>query len=270
MQYARLSATVLVVLIVLLAGCSGGGTGTDGTPTVATTAAGEATGDSTQPAAEDTAFDATDASQQLRDAGSFTTTWSYSVTDVDGATTSVTDTYRVNLDANRSIELFATDGPEADSETTTFIADGTGYTRVEAGGQTLYQTNDQPPAVFESATGRASSLFTFVESDIQYVGTETYDGVTVDRYEYSDASAWSEYNENVSIAMFSSDTEVTVTSFSVVVLVDEDGVGRLTTWTLAGEAADGTPVSAEWSYSLTDIGSTTVEDPDWLADAQAQ
>jgi len=69
---------------------------------------------------------------------------------------------------------------------------------------------------------------------------------------------------------FDSDENVTVTDFEIATLVDNDGIARLTTWTLTGESESGETVSIEWRYSLTDIGSTTVEDPDWLAAAQQQ
>lgn len=270
MQYARIS-TILVVLTVVLAGCSGGGV-TDGsgnsapeTATPTETAAG--TGGSVTGAET---LSVADADARLREAGSFTTEWSYTVTEADGSVVSITDRYAVDLNANRSIQRFSTQGPDARVDFEIFVADGTSYTRYGDGEQTFYQVSEQPPNVFDSATGRASSFYGDAEEDAQFVGTETYDGVTVSRYEYSDADAWSTYNQETTSSLFETDEAVTVTDFTVAVLVDSNNVGRLTTWTLTGETESGQTVSVDWRYSLTDIGSTTVEEPDWLADAKAQ
>ncbi|MDS0260648.1 hypothetical protein NDI56_14675 [Haloarcula sp. S1CR25-12] len=265
MKYVRLS-TLLVVLTVALAGCSGGGV-TDGSEngTEAATGSPSSSGDS----ASSDGLSLTEADERLRDAGSFTTEWSYSVTEADGTTASITDTYRVDLDANRSVELFSTTGPDSTVEIETFVADGTVYSRYGGGQEPFYNVNDQAPDVFDSATGRASSFYGSLESDAQFVGTETFDGVTVSRYEYDDTAAWQTYNGATGSSMFGSDN-VTVTDFTVSVLVDENDVARLTMWTFSGRTDAGQSVSAEWRYSLTDIGSTTVSDPSWLAEAQAQ
>ena len=273
MQYARIS-TVLVVLTVVLAGCSGGGltdggdsgansadtpgtdaSATDGATVGTATAGGPPTGES---------LSLTDADTRLREAGSFATEWSYTVTEADGTTSSLTQRYRVDLEENRSLQRFQTTGPDSSLDVDTFVADGTSYTRYGDGDQVQYVSSDQPASVFETATGRASGFTADLESDASFVGTETYDGVTVSRYEYDNTAEWQDYGGS----LFGSEN-VSVTEFTVAVLVDRDGVARLTMWTLSGEADDGTPVSAAWRYSVTDIGSTTVEDPDWLADAQA-
>jgi len=273
MQTIRIS-TVLVVLTVLLAGCSGGGV-TDGAPSTDST---ETDADDTEANADDTETDASAtgsddlslsaADENLRAAGSFTTQWSYTVQDVDGSTIRFNNTYEVDLDAERSREVYATSGPEAATDYEIFVADGASYTRYGSGADAFYQTSDQAPSVFDSATGRAAGFYNYLEEDAEFVGTETYDGVTVSRYDYSDADAWQTYNQGATSTMFGGDEEVTITDFSISVLVDGNGVARLTTWTLTGETADGDPASVEWSYSITDIGSTSVEDPAWLDEAQ--
>jgi len=269
MNYARLS-TVLVVLTIVLAGCSGGGVGADGTETTAT-------GDSTESGAPDSddgsatgaeQLSVTEADERLRNAGSFTSQWTYSVTESDGTTAAINNTYQVDVESNRSLELLATTGADGQFDIETFIANDTSYSRYGDGADVFYQVNDQQSTVFDSATGRATSFHNALEEDADFVGTETFDGVTVSRYEHTDTSSWQAYGGGM--AMFGSDTNATVTDFTVVVLVDSDGISRLTTWTLSGEAEDGSPVSAEWCFALTGIGSTTVEDPDWLDEAVAQ
>ena len=264
MKYVRLS-TVLVVLTVLFAGCSGGGvTDTEATP------AGTTTGATTGGTTASGGLALTDADTRLRDAGSFTTAWSYSVTAADGTTSSLTQSYHIDSNANRSLQRLETTGSDSGLDIETFVADGTSYSRYGDGDQVQYVSSDQPAGVFETATGYASGYSTGLESDASFVGTETFDGVTVSRYEYDNTDAWSTYNQGTLDSTFETDETVTVTDFTVAVLVDSDNVARLTTWTLTGETESGQTVSVDWRYSVTDVGSTTVEDPDWLADAQAQ
>lgn len=278
MKYPRI-ATILVVATVVLAGCSSGGVTDSGdtdansaatpgsdtprpagpTPT-ATTAGGPPTG------AE---LSLTDADARLRAAGSFATEWSYSVTEADGTTSSLTQSYRVDLEANRSLQRFETTGSDSGFDFETFVADGTSYSRFGEGDQVQYVSNDQPVSVFETATGYAAGFSSGLESDASFVGTETYDGDTVSRYEYDNTDAWSMYNQGTLDSTFETDETVTITDFTVAVLVDSDNVARLTTWTLTGETESGQTVSVDWRYSVTGVGSTTVEDPNWLADAQA-
>ena len=259
MQTIRIS-TVLVVLTVLLAGCSGGGV-TDGTSSTDGTATdGSATGTGSD-------LSLNEADERLRTAGSFTTQWSYTVQQADGTTTQFNNTYEVDLDANRSREVYSTSGPDAQTDYEIFVSEGTSYTRYGSGDDAFYQSGDAPSSVFDSATGRAAGFYNNLEDDATFEGTETYDGVTVSRYDYTDTDAWGTYNQAITGATFDTDEEVTVTDFSITVLVDDDGIARLTTWTFVGETASGDQVSIEWSYSITDIGSTTVEDPDWLDEA---
>ena len=52
-------------------------------------------------------------------------------------------------------------------------------------------------------------------------------------------------------------------------LVDADGLPRYESWSFEGETDDGETITGEWEYTLTKVGSTTVDDPEWLAAAQA-
>jgi hypothetical protein len=97
------------------------------------------------------------------------------------------------------------------------------------------------------------------------VGTERFDGVTVDRYEYTDRTLWRQYGATT----FGTEENVTVTEFTVFVLVDEEGLARSTGWTLVGETDAGETVTGDWRFDLTGVGSTTVADPDWLDEARA-
>nr|WP_254273434.1 hypothetical protein [Halomicroarcula marina] len=272
-----------MALTVILAGCGGvasdGGDGaSDGGSDGASDGAGDGAGDGSDGsdggdggdggdgAADDSeGFDVADSDRLLREAGSFTAEWTFTTTDAEGVTNSVTDSYRVDLDANRSRETFTMSGPEAQTDFETFYADGTTYTRYGDGEQVFYQVVPQEAELFESALARGAFGYDSVD-EARFVGTETFDGVSVDRYEYSDPAVWRQYGAGA----FGTEENVTITEFRVVVLVDEDGLARMTSWTLSGETETGQPVSADWRYTLTGIGSTSVEDPDWLAEAEAQ
>jgi len=247
--------TVLVLSLVAFAGCVGGEPAADDGTDVAD-------GGAAPVDRSDLSVEATD--RLLRDAGSFTATWSYSTTEA-GETTTITNAYQVDLQANRSIETFTMSGPDARTDFETFVADGSAYTRYETDGEAFYQVRPQDDTSFQSAVDRGTLSYESVD-DARLVGTETFDGVTVDRYEYSDLSTW----RQIGAGAFGSGENVTVTDFTVVILVDADGLARQTAWTLTGETDDGETVSIEWRYEVTDVGSTAVPDPDWLDEARAQ
>ncbi|MFC6975449.1 hypothetical protein ACFQL1_13585 [Halomicroarcula sp. GCM10025709] len=277
--------TLLVVLTVVVAGCGGmgvgdgasngdGASGSDGGASDGSSsdgASGSDGGSSADGAAGDGAaattdeFAVGDADRLLRDAGSFTAEWSFAVTESDGNTSTVTNTYRVNLAENRSYEAFETAGTDGAVAYESFYADDMTYTKYGDDTESFYQVAPQQTTVFDNARNRALYDYDDFE-DAQFVGTEQFDGVTVERYEYSDPTVWRNYGAGA----FGSDENVTINDFTVVVLVDEDGLARSTEWTVRGVTDTGEPVSAAWSYTLTDVGSTTVADPDWLDDAKAQ
>lgn len=265
MKSIRLS-TVLVVLTVALAGCAGGGVGGDApasgddTPTAVSTGGDDSSN----------SLSVAEVDERLREAGSFTTRWDYTITQADGTTLRFNQSYRVDLEANRSVERYSTTDADGATSFEVFVDDDTSYTRYGSGENVFYQISDQPQPVFDDATNRASTFDTYLEDDARFVGTESFDGDTVSRYEYTDADAWRTYNQGLASATFDTEEEVTITDFSITVLVDENNIGRLTTWTLTGETESGETVTAEWSYSLTEIGSTSVDDPDWLDEARAQ
>jgi len=267
-------ATLLVVLTVVLAGCFGGGvtdSGDDDAPD-----SDDSTGTTTDSASAGTAagtgdLSLSEAETNLQNGRSFTTEWSYNLTTVEGITSTFSDRYQVDLTTNRSLEQYtAATGSQVRTDYQRFVADGVRYTRYSSDGQAYYTSTDEVPSVFDSATGRASSSYTYLEEDAQFVGQERFDGETVSRYEYTDREAWETYNQGVAAGTFGTDENVTITDFAITTLVDGDGLARLTTWTLAGETESGQAVSAEWRYSVTDIGSTDVDDPAWLDEARTQ
>jgi hypothetical protein len=254
MTRTRLLSIALAVLLVL-AGCTGADVPSDATP------ASGGSGDS----GPDDEFDVADPETVLREAGSFTSTWTFTITDADGETTTMSNSYAVDVAGNRTSEVLSMEGESATSYER-FVADGTSYTRFGEGEEVFYQvtpfTGD--PIGFALARGAAFAYDDL--SDAELVGTETFDGVSVTRYEYRDPLLWRQYGTSA----FAGEENVTVTDFVLVSLVDEDELARSTGWTLIGETETGEEVRAEWRFELTDVGSTTVPDPDWLPEAESR
>jgi hypothetical protein len=108
------------------------------------------------------------------------------------------------------------------------------------------------------------------DENLAFEGSETFDGVAVERYELSEADSQLIQAGSAASAGAAGSGNMEITDFQYVVLVDEDGLSRFESWSFSGRTADGQVVTGEWEYSLTKVGSTTVEDPDWLAEAEAQ
>jgi hypothetical protein len=270
-MYSNRTPILLVAVLVVLAGCAGGaGPDTDepssGTGDESAAGAGEGssggTGDESADADE---VELSDPERHLRDAGSFTVTWSYDGVGANGVETAVSREFHADLNAGRSRTVTSSGESGAVEQ---FVAEGVTYTRTGAGDAATYAAYDGATDVTATAVALSQARAYSANDGLEFVGSETFDGVAVDRYELSAA------NEALilagSAAAAESADEIEVTSFEYVVLVDEDGLSRHESWRFTGQTADGDEVRGSWEYSLTALGSTTVDDPDWLADAQAQ
>jgi hypothetical protein len=198
-------------------------------------------------------------------------TWRYVGVDASGVETAVTREFYADLRAERSYTLTSSmqDGEEDSGSSEQFVVDGVTYLRTGSGDEATYVSYEGTTDVVATALALSQARAYGASDDVAFRGTETFDGVAVDRYELSEA------NEALILAgsaAANTDTsqDVQLTEFSYVVLVDEDGISRYESWSFAGQTSDGDTVSGEWEYSLTGVGSTTVDDPDWLAEAQAQ
>ena len=257
------SISILVVLLVVLAGCLGGGSdappagggGSDGGDGGVNDGGSEDSGDD---------LDVVDSEAALREAGSFTTAWTFTMVDAEGNETTMSNRFAVDLVANRTSEILSVTG-ETGVSYERFTADGQSYTRYGDGEQTFYQVTPVQDDPVASALSRGAAVSYDDFEDARRVGTETFDGVTVDRYEYTDRTLWRQYGAGT----FGTERNVTVQDFTVVTLVDGDGLARSTGWTVVGETDAGETVTAEWRFDLTGLGSTAVADPDWLAEAQS-
>jgi hypothetical protein len=265
-MYAHRLAIGLVALLTLTAGCLGGVPDFPGD--VPTPPTDRVVGDGTVARAGDDATtpSLSDPERVLREAGSFTATWRYTSTDDAGTRGEMRYDYRVDLAGGRShvVYTLGQEGEEAPGAWETFTVDNRTYSRFGTGDEAFYQVAEGGVEVVADATGHAAAYETGDLSEMTARGTETFDGVTVHRYELTDVDEWF---VGASLAGMSGAAEVT--DFRYVVLVDGDGLSRYESWSFAGVTEEGESVSAEWEYSLTGVGTTAVDDPEWLADAEA-
>lgn len=274
-MFARKLPIVAVALLLVLAGCTGGGGGgaapatdTDA-PTDAPSDAGVDSETGGDTSGERGSLDLTEPEVALRDAGSFTATWRFSGVDEDGVEGAVAYTYRADLDGERAhVSWTAEEGGESTTGVfETFTADGTTFTRITSDDSAFYQAQPQEEFdVLAQSLGRTTIYDTDVDG-LTRVGTETFDGVRVTRYELSEADAmlWAGLGTTGTEPDDLAEFEVDYT-----VLVDGDGLARYESWSFTGTTNDGVTTSGSWAYELTDVGTTAVPDPDWLADAKAQ
>jgi len=197
----------------------------------------------------------------LHAAGSYTSVWSTKMTEGGVVVGEQAYTNAVDYVGERSLfGMRVSDDGTVRTDYESYFADGTSYTRYGSGEDATYVTGDgefAPDDTLFSPTLHAS------ETDLSgytRVGTETFDGVEVTRYEASQLTDW--YGNGY-------DDEVEWTEFTYVVLVDGDGLVRSEGWSATGVDAEDVAHTIEYSYSLTAIGSTAIDEPDWLAEAES-
>jgi len=264
-MYSDRIRLLIVVSLVVLAGCAGGG---DVGPAAEGGDAGS-TGDggSGPDGADGDEFDLGDPERLLRDAGSFTVTWSYAGVDASGAETEFTREFYADLESERSYSrtVSATDGQADGGGFEQFVADGVTHTRFGSDDDAVVTSQEGSAEVLGTAIALSQARAYGADDGLAFAGTETFDGVTVERYELSATDE--ALIRAGSIAAQDQPGALQVTNFEYVVLVDEDGLSRHESWTFSGRTADESEVSGSWEYSLTGVGSTTVDDPDWLEGA---
>lgn len=199
--------------------------------------------------------------EALRQAGNFTSTWTWEVSDPQpGGAEKMVYTSLVNLDDERAYTKLDFSG---DNETTMEIY----QTSDKRYNRATDQDGENPTTwVEEREFDPKEFLFTYGYSyDTSELetwsdeGTETYDGVTVRRYVYEDDQPY--------VAGQGGHDMTEVTKVTFVMLVDENGIPRYQSHRVEGTDDEGNDVWYEWDYSITDVGSTTVEEPDWIDEA---
>jgi hypothetical protein len=103
-----------------------------------------------------------------------------------------------------------------------------------------------------------------INATFQREGVETFRGVPVMRYEATGVDALSETR------LWDEDASEQYEAFSATLLLDEDGVVRHFEYELVFAEVESGPQRIGVSYTLTDVGSTEVERPAWVANATAE
>lgn len=258
---------VLVSLLVVFAGCSAIGIddAVDEVPTTTPDAdLGSEPADGSSETADSGGVELVEnRTAVLRAAGSYTSVWQMESSSDGEVVGSTTYTHAVDYDNERSsFGMLMRNEDEVTNDYETFQAEGVSYVRYGTGEDATYQMNEAPFAP-ENTLFPVQSYVTDADdlSEFAAAGTETYDGVSVTRYERTDRPAW--------VATQGADDEFRWTEFTYTVLVDENGLVRSEGWGGEGVDEDGVTQTMQFSYSLTDVGSTVVEEPDWTANARA-
>ncbi len=140
---------------------------------------------------------------------------------------------------------------------------GNAYIRQSAGDNASYQRFDGDEA--DTTTYRDPGIAGYLDGlNFSDAGTETVDGVTVDRYEVTDPSQVNASAHDPEIL-----TAEGIETISVTVAVDRDGVVRSFEYHVTGENANGDPLGYHLSLQYSDVGSTTVSEPAWLSEARS-
>lgn len=276
----RQSLLVLAVAVMLvLAGCSGSG-GSDPEATTGETPGATAT-PTDQP--ESTISDPTELSGVSEDGVNATALFvNHARTLANESGYATSDTYRIaergsdnesvtrkqlRSSATQQRSLYSIDRRSSVGEQTratnrtTYwtVEDGsaTVYSRFESAGSVSYEADDDPYRNFttfyrqSSVYDQTTLLFNF---DLSYDGTVDRDGRTLFRFTADSFVEGSSFSGNA-------------TDPSATVLVDGDGIVRSAEWTV-DVTQDERSATITYSYQVDAVGDTTVEEPDWLDEAQ--
>jgi len=295
----RALLVVAVVAMAALAGCGLGGDGAATTTTApeettATTTAEETTTEATteETTTEETTTETTtrdgggntgdlpsDAgerhSRALRNAGSFTVDQDLSYANDTTSFLSSDITSELDLDAERgyqngsfgfggfaSVQSTYTDGDR------TWQRQNSSFGGVQySAGTAPYGPSEPTPVNFTSVIGEAVNTTTG-NVTFSRTGTTTVDGVDATVYEADGDQLIEELGFNASGGSFFSNA--TVEGASATVGVDGDGIIRLTTFEVVLDSEQAGEVIISFEQRVSDVGATSVEEPDWLDEAKEQ
>ena len=199
-MFTNRALVVVVALLLLSAGCLGGGGGASDAADGASGGAdggdgaasqsGDADGDDGASSSDE--LELTDAEQTLRDAGSFTAAWTYRGVDERGVESEVRHEFYVDLDGERSLTALSStrDGQSDGGSMQQFFAGGVTYVQSgPADSPTYFSYEQQTSDPLASALGFSQARVYGNDDDLSFAGSETFDGVSVERYELSEASS---------------------------------------------------------------------------------
>ena len=177
-----------MVVLLLTAGCLGGG----GDSSEGASDVGGGEGSSGADDADSDDLELSDPEQVLRDARSFTVVWTYSGVDQQGTETEVRREFYADLEAERSLTVTSSmrDGESDAGSMQQFFADGVTYTRTGPDASPSYVSYEQDSAdVVATAIALSQARAYGADEDLSFAGQETFDGVSVERYELSRADS---------------------------------------------------------------------------------
>jgi len=268
----RRSGTLLVVLLVAMAGCVGSFDAIPGAGDGGDSGSGDGEGDSGGGDGDSTDGDSTsDGSSDvvanrtavLVDAGSYTSTWRLTATEGGTVTSETAYTSGVDYVNERShFQSSQTSGGETASGWEVYSAGDVTYNRYGEGEAASYVVGEgtftgTTPFDAGSYVARGGDL-----AEFERAGTETFDGVGVTRYVLTERPSW------IAAQQLAED-DVRWTEFTFEVLVDDDNLVRAERWTSTG-TQDGVTHTIEFSYEITGVGATTVDEPAWVGTAREQ
>jgi hypothetical protein len=245
----------MVALLIGLAGCNTGGTG--GAPEPMDDLDGAELNNATSAA--------------VQDAGSYTSTTDseFVANGSEGETRSTaTSTTKVDFENERGIRTAtqSISGPtlEQSSERAVYTDGDTSYRRQNSSQGVTYDTQEGEPSGFGdirpvNVTG-FNQNFTFLTDAFEFEpnGTATIDGTETRRYDSTNLT------DN---SAFAGSGDATVQSASSTVYLGPDNAVRQITLEYALES-DGQTSETSVTLNITDLGSTTVEEPDWISEAR--
>lgn len=262
-MHRRTAAIVVLVAALLVAGCAGA---TDGGPGGTDRAADSAGSGGATPTPGPPVYDlpldgdtvSTAHDEALQAAGSFTVDTNVTVVDgSSGEAFAVVATAAVDLE--RGTTLLRGTAGALEGQTTYVGPNGTAYQRVETdAGEVQYrQLADAPDAsgYFELP------VETLVEeANFTYAGRDRVAGTPVSVYEVTDL------DEAVAPGQVAEVPDAGVNAFEVRLAISDDGLIRQFDYHVEVEI-DGTTRTIAMSFVFRDVGTTTVEPPDWLDEA---
>ncbi|WP_135821170.1 DUF7537 family lipoprotein [Halostella litorea] len=245
-------ATLLVAMLVLTAGCSAGGllgggdgngNGDSGSIEPYTDSGDELTGEMVNESH----------TSAIQSAGSYTLESNVSLT---GADSSLVQNAHGQVDLENDRQYAVQFASLFGNRTTyRYTADNTTYQRiVPEDGETQYQTSEGGQIANPSINTDNVDAFEWEQQ-----GTETHEGVGVTRYEATGVANYT--------ALPTSPAEENVSDVSATLLVSEDGVMHEYRVDYTQEGS-GSTQEISLRYAVTDVGSTTVEEPGWLDEAR--
>lgn len=141
--------------------------------------------------------------------------------------------------------------------------DGVTYEKSSIVDTDLYNSTEEPFSSFEANNSNTSNIEKMLENvSVESAGTVTRGGDTLYQYNATGVDNAEPFVSTVQPVEIDA-----VESFNATLLVDEEGIIRqfesTTTYTEAGERWNATV-----AVQFTDVGSTSVEEPDWLENAK--